>query len=321
MTKVSLAGKKVLVTLPVTDEEREVISGLIDESGGSVSFVLEPDVVGSDVDEAAIVLGNVPALLFHSQEALEWFQTSSAGYDNYLAPGILAPKVRLSCAAGTYGQAVSEHMFAQLLCLMKKLHLYRDNQSQSLWHDEGFVDTPAGAEVLVIGAGDIGTKFAQLLASMGAKVTGVRRKVVEARAPYVHMATMDELDELLPKADVVASVLPSTPDTRGLANAEFFQKMKDGAYFVNGGRGDLVDSDALVDALKSGKLAGAALDVTNPEPLPKEHALWKQPNALISPHIAGFWHLGAQTRETIAFCINNLRAYLNGESLANEVER
>ena len=113
------------------------------------------------------LIGNVPATKLRTSETLDWFQTSSAGYDHYLAAGCLADHTSLTCASGTYGQAVSEHMFAQLLCLMKKLHLYRDNQGKALWHDEGTVRTLAGAKVLVLGAGSIGSGFARLCVAMG----------------------------------------------------------------------------------------------------------------------------------------------------------
>ncbi len=321
MGQVDLTGKTVLVTLPVIDEERAAFTAVVEDAGGTVVFKREPLVEESDIEGVSVAIGNVPAPRLHAPVELEWLQTSSAGYDHYLAPGVLGPQTLLSCASGTYGQAVSEHLFAQLLCLMKKLHLYRDNQRKSYWHDEGYVTTPAGANVLVLGAGDIGTCFARLVAAMGAHVTGVRRRVVEPSYPYERMATMDELSQLLPQADVVVGVLPSTPETQGMANAAFFAQMKDGAYFVNGGRGDFVVSEDLLAALESGKLAGAALEVTNPEPLPADHPLWQQPNALITPHISGFWHLPAQTRQTIALCLDNLRAYIAGEPLANQVAR
>lgn len=316
-----LTGKKVLVTLPVSDEERAAFTDVIEGAGAEAIFIREPYVREKNVTDAAVVIGNVPARVLHAPEGLLWLQTSSAGYDHYLAPGILAPETKLSCAAGTYGQAVSEHMFAQIMCLLKKLHLYRDNQREARWHDEGTAGTLCGANVLVIGAGDIGTHFAQLCAAVGAHVTGLRRTKVEAQAPYERMATMDELFDELPKADVVASVLPSTPETQGLANARFFAAMKEGSYFVNAGRGDLVVSEDLFEALQSKHLAGAALEVTNPEPLPADHPLWAEPNALITPHISGFWHLPAQTRETIAFCLSNLKAFLSDEPIKNFVAR
>ena len=321
MAGVDLAGRKVLVTLPLTDAERQAFVELIEGAGATATFIREPNVQEHDIDDATLIVGNVPAAKLHAPETLLWLQTSSAGYDHYLKEGLLAPQTRLSSAAGTYGQAVSEHMFAQLLCLMKKLHLYRDNQGKALWHDEGTVRTLAGAKVLVLGAGSIGSGFARLCVAMGAHVTGARRTVVEVRKPFEHMITMEEVFDVLGEMDVVASALPSTPETRGLAGERFFATMRTGSYFVNGGRGDLVDSDALVEALREGHLAGAALDVTNPEPLPADHALWAEPNALITPHISGFWHLPEQTARTVALCRDNLAAFIKGKPLTNEVSR
>ena len=317
----NLTGKKVLVTLPVTEEQREEFRKLAEGAGASVVFKREPLVRDKDIADVSVILGNVPAKTLHAPSALKWLQTSSAGYDHYLAPGTLAEKTLLTNASGAYGQAVSEHMFAQLVCLMKKLHLYRDNQRGATWHDEGRVTTLVGATVLVLGAGDIGAHFAQLVAAMGATVIGVRRRAGECYEPFARMATMDELYDLLPLADVVASVLPSTDATRGLANRDFFAAMKEGSYFVNAGRGDLVVSEDLCSALSSGHLAGAALDVTNPEPLPADHPLWRQPNALITPHVAGFWHLQATTDNVVAICLANLRAYIADEPLRNVVAR
>lgn len=321
MAGIDLVGKKVLVTLPLTDAERQAFVELIEGAGATATFIREPNVQEHDIDDATLIVGNVPAAKLHAPEGLLWLQTSSAGYDHYLREGLLAPQTRLSSAAGTYGQAVSEHMFAQLLCLMKKLHLYRDNQGKALWRDEGIVRTLANANVLVLGAGSIGSGFARLCAAMGAHVTGARRTVVEAKAPFERMITMEQIFDVLGEMDVVASALPSTPETRGLAGERFFATMRAGSYFVNGGRGDLVDSDALVKALREGHLAGAALDVTNPEPLPADHELWAEPNALITPHISGFWHLPEQTACTVALCRDNLAAFMAGEPLVNEVDR
>ena len=321
MSRVDLSGKNVLVTLPLNDVEKQAFAELIEGAGATATLIREPNVQEHDIDAATLIVGNVPASLLYAPEGLLWLQTSSAGYDHYLKDGMLAEGTRLSSAAGTYGQAVSEHMFAQLLCLMKKLHLYRDNQAMALWCDEGTVRTLAGANVLVLGAGSIGSGFARLCVAMGAHVTGARRTVVDACDPFERMITMDQIFDVLGEMDVVASALPSTPETRGLAGERFFATMRKGSYFVNGGRGDLVDSDALVKALREGHLAGAALDVTNPEPLPAEHALWAEPNALITPHISGFWHLPEQTACTVALCRDNLEAFIAGEPLTNEVNR
>lgn len=316
-----LLDKRVLVTLPVTDEQRQDFRSLVEEAGGEVTFIREPMVTDSDVAGVAIVIGNVPAATLHAPSELEWLQTSSAGYDHYLKPGKLAGSTTLTNATGAYGQAVSEHMLASLLCLMKKLHLYRDNQREASWEDEGSVRSLVGAAVLVMGTGDIGTAFARLVSAFGAHVWGVRRRTDECHEPFEHMVSLDDVQNVLGKVDVVASVLPSSPQTRGMVDADFLAAMRPGSYLVNAGRGDLVDSDALVEALASGHIAGAALDVTNPEPLPADHPLWQQPNALITPHVAGFWHLQATTDNVVAICLNNLRRYLAGEPLNNVVAR
>ena len=240
-----LSNKRVLVTLPLTDSQKNEFAETIAAAGGHASFVREQNVADADIDGASIIIGNVPAVLLHASEDLEWLQTSSAGYDHYLVDGRLAPRTMLTNATGAYGQAVSEHMLASLLCLMKKIHLYRDNQRASLWLDEGPVASLSGARVLVLGTGDIGSAFARLTCALGAEAYGVRRNVGECPQPFSGVCTLDDLPHILGDFDVVACVLPSSPETRSLADASFFSAMKEGAFFVNAGRGDLVDSDAL----------------------------------------------------------------------------
>ena len=126
--------------------------------------------------------------------------------------------------------------------------------------------------------------------------------------------------ERLAEADVVASFMPSTPETRGLANAEFFAAMKPGALFANGGRGDLVVADDLVAALESGHLAGAAVDVTDPEPLPATSPLWDAPNMLITPHVSGWFHLEATLNNVVDIAAENLRHLQAGETLRCWIE-
>ena len=321
MRNEGLEGRRVLVTLPVTDQDKAEFSQLVVGAGGEVSFVREPEVTEADVEGISVIIGNVPASALHAPRELVWLQTSSAGYDHYLRPGVLAPETMLTNATGAYGQAVSEHMLAQTLCLMKKLHLYRDNQHDHAWLDRGGVTSPVGARVLVIGAGDIGRAYGRLMAAFGADVTGIRRSQGLCPEGFSHMATMGELFELLPGMDVVACALPSDPHTRGLVDKRFLDACKPGAILVNGGRGDLVVSDDLVGALESGLLGGAALDVTSPEPLPANHPLWACENALVTPHVAGFWHLPATTRAVIGICRSNLDAYVSGRPLCNVVCR
>ena len=307
----------VLVLPPVNDAQKEMLEAAASEASFTYS---SPETVDeAQVAHADVVFGNVRPELLGAARGLRMLQLNSAGYDKYVAPGIVPEGCALCCATGAYGQAVSEHLFTSVLCLMKKLHGYRDLQRAHEWGDLGEVATPAGANVLVLGAGDIGTHLAALFAAVGASVTGVRRRAVAAEAPFARMATMGELGELLPQADVVCSVLPSTPETAGLADAGFFAAMKPGAYFGNAGRGSLVDQTALVAALESGHLAGAALDVCTPEPLSADDPLWDAPNLLLTPHISGFYHLPVTLDNIVGIAAENLAHLEAGEPLRNQV--
>lgn len=307
----------ILVLVPANDEHKATLEAAAPEA----SFVYTSPGATTDEEVAAadVIVGNLAADRLGTAARLRLIQLSSAGYDNYAAADTLPAGAALCCATGAYGQAVSEHLFASVLAVMKKLPGYRDLQRGRRWGDLGEVRSPAGANVLVLGAGDIGTHIATLFAAVGSHVTGVRRSLVAAESPFERMATMDELAELLPEADVVASVLPSTPQTRGLADAGFFARMKEGAIFANAGRGDLVNQSALLSALQSGHLAGAALDVCTPEPLPGDDALWTAPNLLLTPHVSGFYHLPVTLDNIVSIAAGNIRALLSGGELRNRV--
>ncbi len=228
----------VLVLLPLTEAQRATL-----ESGApdaAYTYATKLDVTDEQIAAAEVIVGNLePAPAFPRRAACRLLQLNSAGYDKYSAPGTVPEGAALTCAVGAYGQAVSEHMFAMILAMMKHLDGYRDDGRGHLWTDRGQVTTFAGAQVLVLGAGDIGTHFAKLAGSFGAHVTGVRRRVGKVPEGFDAIRSMDDLPELLPAADVVVWFLPSSPAARGLADAAFFARCKPGSYFANGGRGDL----------------------------------------------------------------------------------
>ena len=267
---------------------------------------------------AAFIAGNPkPADLAHC-ENLRLLQLFSAGSDAYAAH---MPKgALLANATGAYGLAVSEHMLATLMFLQKKLHLYQNNMQQHLWRNEGPVAAIEGATVLILGLGDIGCNFARRVHALGAHTIGVRRTGTE-KPPYVNELYLQHaLDDVLPRADVLAMCLPNTAETAGIMNAERFANMKNGAYFINVGRGTAVDQQALAQALVSGKLAGAAIDVTTPEPLPKEHELWAAPNLLITPHASGGDSLRQTFEKVVNIVIANIKAVRSGGQIVNEVD-
>lgn len=279
--------------------------------------------------DATAVVGNFPVAalqeLFTAQShasapRLQLIQLLSAGYDKYM--NLALPQgVVIANASGAYDQAVSEHAFAQLLALMKNLDQYAGLQREHRWQSAGEVRSLVGATVVVLGYGHIGEAFARLCTAMGAKVFGFRRNPAHSAnsAAVAQVVAMDSLAEYLPSADVVMSFLPSNPQTVGFFDETFFSAMKQGSYFVNAGRGDAVDSAALQASLRAGHLAGAALDVTNPEPLPADSSLWDTPRLIITPHVAGGWHLPQSVVNVRNLTMTNLTHLALGEPAENVV--
>ena len=294
----------VLVLVPFNESQRERLQAGAPEA--TYTYVTPTTATTEQVAQADVIVGNLAPERLGEATRLRLLQLNSAGSDRY-TDDVMPAGARLATASGAYGQAVSEHVFAMALAMMKNLPAYRDDQLSHTWADHGPVTTLRDAHVLVMGTGDIGGHFARLCSAVGAHVTGVRRHAGSVPEGFETVRTIDELPALLGQADLVASFLPSTPETRGLADAAFFAAMRPGAYFANGGRGDLVVTDELVYALESGRLAGAALDVTSPEPLPANHPLWDAPGALITPHVSGGFHLPAVLDNIAAIAADNVR--------------
>ncbi len=310
----------VLVLLPLAGDQRESL----ETAAPTATFVYASNeaVTDGQLADADVIVGNPVPRRLRATRRLRLLQLGSAGYDDVLSAGTLPDSALLACSVGAFGQTVSEHTLAMVLSLMKNLPAYRDNQRNHDWHDEGPVSTIAGARVLVLGAGDIGRHFADLVRALGAQeIVGVRRTAAPAPS-FDAIRTMGDLPALLPRADVVAAFLPSSPETRGLADASFFAAMREDAYFANAGRGDLVVTDDLVSALRTHQIAGAALDVTDPEPLPADHPLWDTPGALITPHAAGWYHLSVTLDNIVRIAAENLCRLSAGRTdLLNLVER
>ena len=297
----------ILNLLNLTGEERAAFAVLAPQR-------FHPDGDGLTVEDwqsAQVILGNPPPECLRGSTALRWLHTRSAGVDPYTAPGVLPSEAALTCSTGAYGHSVSEHLFALLLALMKRLPSYRDQQNRALWRDLGPVKTLLGAQVLVVGTGDLGSSFARLCQTLGASTSGVRRDPAKPAAGIERMYGFEALDTLLPAADVVALTLPQTPGTVRLFDKARLLRMKGDAILLNGGRGSCVDGQALAEVLADGRLWGAGLDVTDPEPLRRASAV-RQPRALITPHTAGGNHLADTERRIARIALDNLRRYLRG---------
>lgn len=242
-------------------------------------------------------------------------QKLGVGVESMLADPDLPAHVRLArLSSDVQAAEIAEFCLAHVLQAQWHLPFYAAEQRAGRWSPRAPA-TPAGTTVGVLGLGHVGARVAATFAGLGYRVMGWSRSPkalpgIEAR----HGA--EALAPLLGACDWVVAVLPSTPATRGLADAGFFTAMKPGARLINVGRGDLIDDAALLSALESGRLAGAVLDVTRPEPPPPGHPFWANPRVTLTPHVAG-WHLGGG----FAAVAENYRRLQASEPLVNEIDR
>ena len=310
--------KNVLVLIPVENKDKQ----LLEERAAKVNFIYtsQKDLTINQVKDANVILGNPPIEMIRESKKLEWLQLQSAGVGSYVKDDVLQQDVLLTNASGAYGLAISEYMLAVLLELYKKNHIYRDNQLKSNWSNEGSVKSIYNSIVLIVGLGDIGGEFAKKVKSLGAYTIGIRRKNTNKPDYLDELHFMDELEDLLPRADVVALSLPGTKLTYKIINKKRLDLMKNDGVLINVGRGNAIDTDDLCAALEREQILGAALDVTDPEPLPKEHKLWKMKNVIITPHVSGGFSLPETQERIIKICAKNIEAFFKGESLINLVD-
>ena len=277
------------------------------------------DIIEKDILENTVIIFGNPSQDFLAKcPKLEWLQLQSAGADGYTS-GEIGQNTILTSATGGYGHAVSEYMLSVTFALCKKLHLFRDEQLKSQWKPRGNVKSIQGSTVLVLGMGDIGNEYARKMKSLGAYIIGIRR--TQHRKPEYadEMYLSEKLDEILPRADIIAMILPGVKATENIMSRERLFKMKKGAILINAGRGSAIDQDALCDAIETGHLESAALDVTKPEPLPQNHRFWKVENIIITPHIAGGRYMPETAGYIMELNLENARRFANGKKLKSIV--
>lgn len=306
----------ILIATPVTEELKPLLEAA--GPGKEFRYVNYRDVTEEDVKDAEIIFGNIsPKLLPHAKK-LKLLQLFSAGFDNYMDAEV-PEGCAICCAVGAYGLAVSEYAITGLMCLNRKIQLYVRNQEQHFWHHEGAVKSIYGSTILVLGAGSIGGDAAKAFKAMGGTVIGTKRSLSEKPEWLDELHLLSEIDELLPRADAVLIALPANPDTYKLFTKERLLRMKENAYIVNVGRGNIIDCDALAEVLTERPLMGACLDVTDPEPLPAEHPLWGMKNALITPHAAGGFALPETLRRVTSIAAKNIKNCIEGQPFINRV--
>ncbi|HEU4480427.1 MAG TPA: D-isomer specific 2-hydroxyacid dehydrogenase family protein [Actinomycetota bacterium] len=277
---------------------------------------------GADAADADAVVWTDPrdpqglkALLASSPA--RWVQLPFAGIESFFAAGVIDPQRTWTCAKGIYGPATAEHALTLMLASARRLH---EHVRATTWRDTTFGAPErrlAGMTVLLVGTGGIGTALARMLEPLGPRLIAANRSGRSLRGAE-STSTIADLPQLLPEADQVVLAAALTPATEGLLGADAFALMRSDAWVVNVARGGLVQTDALVDALRNGTIGGAALDVTDPEPLPDEHPLWSLPNVIITPHVANTWDMAVP--ELLALVRRNVEAFAAGRDLEGLVD-
>ena len=309
----------ILNLLPVTPEEQAQFQAIAPDAihvrAGRRTVTPE------QIAQATVIFGWPRPKDLKGAVCLRWLQTMWAGTDEYEGPGILPEGALLTSSSGSNRRSVAEHMLSCLLALCRRLPAYRDGQRAHVWEDRGSVKTLLDSTVLVVGAGNIGATFAAMCQGLGAKTIGLKRRVDGPIAGFDELYPIDRLDELLPLADTVAMVVPHSPASVGLMDEQRLMRMKADAILISSGRGSVLNQDALARVMEMGHLWGAALDVTEPEPLPADSPLWDIPNLLLTPHVAGGMRLELTRRVCVEMAQENLRHYLAGQPLNNITQR
>ena len=289
-----------------------------------VRFVAAPSAPEAlaEIGDADAIIGYCAEELIAPAEALVWVQIFSAGAESCLAVDAIASgDVLLTNMQKMASPVIGEHAIAMMLSLTRGLVQQARTMPDGAWNrgigDEIGMMSVDGKTALVVGLGGIGKAAAKRAAALGMRVIATRNSSRSGPEYVEYVGLSEELLTLAAQADVVINALPLTPDTRGLFNKEFFDAVKPGVIFVNVARGASVVTDDLVAALGDGRVAGAGLDVTDPEPLPADHPLWQMPNVIITPHIA--WY-GNNRERQLALARENIRRFIAGDALLNVVD-
>jgi D-2-hydroxyacid dehydrogenase (NADP+) len=273
-----------------------------------------------EIEDADAIIGGINEAMFSKARKLKWVQTTSAGVERQVFPAFAKSDVVLTNARNVYGPQIADHAFAFLLALTRNLYQSIPNQHKEEWPRgrEGMVELN-GKTAVVIGVGSIGGNIAQRAHGFGMRVIGVDPRDLPPSNVVSRVVRPDQIDSVLPEADVVFIAAPHTPKSEGMMGPRQFELMKKGSYFIAMSRGKIYNTEALVKALDSKRLAGAGLDVTDPEPLPKGHPLWKFQNVIITPHTSGGSdNLDARTNTLLK---ENITRFAKGMPLLNVVDK
>jgi phosphoglycerate dehydrogenase-like enzyme len=285
------------------------VIGIADENG-----------LAGAADAEVAFSGNNPRRVRQLLDAtpnLRWYHTVSAGVENMPLAELAERGIVLTNNSGSYDVQIAEHLMMFVFAASRQLHRYRDQQRSRVWKDLSHEEL-RDATIVVYGMGSIGGEVARLASAVGMRVIGVRRKATSREPGIARVVAAEQLAEVAGEADYLAITAPLTAATRGAISREVISRMKPTAWIVNIARGAIVDEDAMVEALRDKRIAGAGLDVFATEPLPPDHPLWTMENVMITPHSSG--DSPRANERTLVLFAENLRRYKVGEPLLNRVD-
>lgn len=327
-----------LVMHPAVDPER---FDRVVEAAGPMQVVNAADADGASAEivTADAFFGKLTPELLSAAQRLRWVQSPTASLEHYLFPELIEHPLVLTNMRGIYSDVIAEHVLGMMLCFTRNLHTYIRQQMSGTWEPVGgerervtFSTGPGAMTAIdrghqnlgdlvagIVGLGHIGREIAWRLASFGMRVLAIDPVETLPSEGASELCSLERLDDLLAASDFVIIAAPHTPQTEQMFRRPQFQAMRTGAVLINIGRGAIVHLDDLVAALAAGEIAGAGLDVFEVEPLPAEHPLWKFPNVILTPHVAG---QSARIAERhLALLLDNIRRFVNGAELANVVDK
>ena len=308
----------------LTPAHRAQIENAAREAGFSVHFfdLDQFEEARACLQHCEVLYAHDMALLKAAPPSLRWYCCSFAGVDIYCKdPSVFAnPQCLLTNSSG-YGVTIAEHVVMVTLMLLRRMPEYEAVVRQHSWSRQLPIRSIRDNEFTILGTGNIGVNVAQRLRGMGAaKITGLSRSG-RPSADFDRVLPISRLDEVLPETKILVMALPSTPETENILSRQRIALLPPDAYVINVGRGSALDQDALTEALNSDRLAGAALDVMVPEPLPPDHPMWNARNLILTPHVSGNMTLGYTCDVNVDMFCQDLANYAAGRPLVNLVDR
>jgi phosphoglycerate dehydrogenase-like enzyme len=327
-----------LVLFPAVDEQRFIQIGHAAHPMEVVNARSE-DQAFKEIETADAFYGKLTAPLLSRAKQLRWVQSPTASLEHFMFPELVEHPCVLSNMRGLFSDVVADHVMGFILCFARNFHVYFRQQQRSIWSPVGdetyvvnFVNAPgtvlpmdrahqhlSDCSIGVVGVGNIGAEILRRAAAFGTTLMGVDPRTRTVPNVLDEVWSMERLPDLLKTADYVVIAAPHTPETKRLFGRNLFQQMKRSGILINIGRGAIVNLDELAESLKAGEIAGAGLDVCDPEPLPPEHPLWSMPNVIITPHVAA-----ASTRiaeRHLQTLLENIRRFVQGHSPLTQVDK